>query len=301
MKILITGSNGLLGQNITKQLIASKIDFLATSKGDNRISNLSECRYKKLDITNANDIKKIVTKYSPSVIINTAAMTNVDSCETDKENCWNMNVTAVKHLVSICEELDIHLIHLSTDFVFDGTKGPYAETDAPNPLSYYGKSKYEAEKIIQSSNLKKWSIIRTIIVYGVVENMSRSNVVLWAKSALEKGNPINVVNDQFRSPTHASDLAKGCILVAKKSAKGIFHISGKETMSILELVEKVADFYKLNKKIITPIKSETLNQPAKRPPITGFILEKAETELGYKPISFNKGLALVTKELAKYQ
>ena len=301
MKILITGSNGLLGQNIVQQLLQNNIEFLATSKGDNRISNLPSSKYQKLDITNLKEVNEIINSYQPTAIINTAAMTNVDACESDKEACWDMNVNAVTYLVDACEKKDIHLIHLSTDFVFDGENGPYKETDTPNPLSYYGESKFEAEKIIQNSNLKKWAIARTIIVYGVVEKMSRSNVVLWAKSALEKGEPINVVDDQFRSPTHASDLAKGCLLIAEKEANGIYHLSGKEVMSILELVKKVADFYHLDKSIISSIKSTTLNQAAKRPPVTGFYLEKANKDLGYQPVSFEEGLALVTQELAKHQ
>ena len=301
MKILITGSNGLLGQNIVKQLLNNNINFLATSKGENRVSNLSPNNYKKLDITNKEEVISIFESYSPTVVINTAAMTNVDACESEKEACWDMNVNAVQYLVDSCIQHNSHLIHLSTDFVFDGENGPYKESDTPNPLSYYGLSKFEAEKIIQNSTLEKWAIARTIIVYGMVEKMSRSNVVLWAKSALEKGEPINVVDDQFRSPTHGSDLAKGCLLIAEKEANGIFHLSGKEVMSILELVEKVADYYQLDKSIISPIKSTTLNQAAKRPPITGFDLTKANKELEYYPLSFEEGLALVSQELADHQ
>jgi dTDP-4-dehydrorhamnose reductase len=127
--------------------------------------------------------------------------------------------------------------------------------------------------------------------------MSRSNVVLWAKSALEKGDKINVVDDQFRSPTLAEDLAMGCFLIAEKEATGIYNLSGKDTMSILELVQTVADFYGLDKSLINPIKSNTLNQPAKRPPITGFILDKAKNELGYNPHSFLEGLQILDSQL----
>lgn len=301
MRILITGSNGLLGQNIVKQLQVHDADFLATSKGENRISSLNSSNYKQLDIKNKKEVESVFNSYQPTVVINTAAMTNVDACESQKDLCWDMNVNAVQYLIDACKKHNTHLIHLSTDFVFDGESGPYKESDIPNPLSYYGKSKFEAEQLIQKSNLENWAIARTIIVYGFVEKMSRSNVVLWAKSALEKGEPINVVDDQFRSPTHGSDLAKGCLLIADKKANGIFHLSGKELMSILELVERVADYYDLDKSIITPIKSETLNQAAKRPPITGFDLSKSKKELGYNPVSFEEGLALVTQELAKHQ
>ena len=194
-------------------------------------------------------------------------------------------------------EFNIHLVHLSTDFVFDGEGGPYSEEDEPNPLSLYGKSKWESEKIVINSGLERWSIARTIIVYGVVENMSRSNVVLWAKGALEKGEPINVVDDQFRSPTYALDLAKGCLSIVEKEKSGVFHLSGKDLMSIIELVYRVADYYGLDKSTINPIKSAVLNQAAKRPPYTGFNLTKANELLDYDPLSFEEGLDALSKEL----
>ena len=297
MKILITGSNGLLGQKLVK-LLANKegIELLATSKGNNRISNQSGYIYKSLDITNQLEVEAIFDEFKPDTVINTAAMTNVDACESDKELCWDLNVNAVKYMIAASKKHNTHLIHLSTDFVFDGEAGPYKETDEPSPLSYYGKSKYEAEKLLQASNIK-WAIARTIIVYGVAENMSRSNIVLWAKEALEKGNPLTIVDDQFRSPTLAEDLAMGCWLIAEKKATGIYHLSGKDVMSIIDLVYAVADFYGLDKSIISPIKSSSLNQVAKRPPKTGFILDKAYNDLGYSPCSFEEGLAILDKQL----
>ncbi|PIQ15720.1 MAG: NAD(P)-dependent oxidoreductase [Flavobacteriales bacterium CG18_big_fil_WC_8_21_14_2_50_32_9] len=297
MRILITGSNGLLGQKLVK-LLAEKndVELIATSTGKNRTPFTEGYTYHSLDITNQNEINEVFNKFNPEVVINTAAMTNVDACESQQEQCWELNVNAVKNLIAASEKHHTHLIHFSTDFIFDGENGPYKETDPPNPLSYYGKSKYESEKLVQQANIK-WSIIRTIIVFGVVDDMSRSNIVLWAKEALAKGNPLTIVNDQFRSPTLAEDLAMGTWLIAQKKATGIFHISGKETMSIIDLVYKVADFYGYDKSIITPIASSSLNQAAKRPPKTGFILDKAINELGYSPCSFEEGLAIVDEQL----
>lgn len=297
MKILITGSNGLLGQKLVA-LLANKegITLLATSKGANRISNTNGYQYQSLDITNENEVATIFNSFKPDTIINTAAMTNVDSCESLQKECWELNVTAVEYLIKYAEQHQAHLIHLSTDFVFDGKNGPYKETDQANPLSYYGKSKLAAEKLVQQANTK-WSIVRTIIVYGVAENMSRSNIVLWAKQALEKGDPLTIVDDQFRSPTLAEDLALGCWLIAEKQATGIFHLSGKDLMSIIELVYRVADFYGYDKSGVQPIKSSSLNQAAKRPPKTGFILDKAINELGYNPCSFEEGLAIIDNQL----
>ncbi len=299
MKILITGSNGLLGQKLVA-LLANKegIMLLATSKGANRISNTNGYQYQSLDITNENEVATIFNSFKPDTVINTAAMTNVDSCESLQKECWELNVTAVEYLIKYAEQHQAHLIHLSTDFVFDGENGPYKETDQANPLSYYGKSKLAAEKLVQQANTK-WSIVRTIIVYGVAENMSRSNIVLWAKEALEKGDPLTIVDDQFRSPTLAEDLALGCWLIAEKQATGIFHLSGKDVMSIIELVYRVADFYNYDKSNVQPIKSNSLNQAAKRPPKTGFILDKAINELDYKPCSFEEGLAIIDGQLKR--
>jgi dTDP-4-dehydrorhamnose reductase len=297
MRILITGSNGLLGQKLVK-LLANKdnVELLATSLGENRMSDKLGYIYRSLDITNNDEIGSLFDEFKPDVAINTAAMTNVDACESDKELCWDLNVNAVKYLIAASEKLNTHLIHLSTDFVFDGENGPYKEDDLPNPLSYYGASKYEAEKLLQNSTIK-WSIVRTIIVYGIGENMSRSNIVLWAKEALEKGNPLTIVDDQYRSPTLSEDLAMACWLIADKGADGIYHISGKDIMSIIDLVHRVADFYGLDKSIVTPIKTASLNQAAKRPPKTGFILDKPINELGYSPCSFEEGLAILTEQM----
>ncbi len=298
--ILITGSNGLLGQKLVQSLVnRGNVKVIATSVGDNRMIKKDGYIYEPLDITDKTAVGAVFVKYKPDVVINTAAMTNVDACESKREECWQLNVTAVQNIADVIKEkkLSTHLIHLSTDFIFDGNKGSeYVETDIPNPLSYYALSKFESEKVLAKSSIK-WAIARTIIVYGIVDNMSRSNIVLWAKDALTKGQKINVVDDQFRSPTLAEDLAEGCILIADKGATGIYHISGKETMSILELVYKVADVWKLDKSLVTPSKSNTLNQPAKRPPYTGFIIDKAKRDLGYNPHSFVEGLEILAKQL----
>lgn len=303
---MITGSNGLLGQKLVYTLLKrSDCEIIATSKGENRLKTKEGYVYRSLDIVNKAEVEKIVKEYLPDTVINTAAMTNVDACETDKKGCWDLNVTAVKNIVDVLEDIkseNYHpqLIHLSTDFVFDGKNGPYQEDDIPNPLGYYALSKLESEKITRASTLK-WAIVRTIIVYGVTDNLGRTNIVLWAKEALTKGQEMNVVDDQFRSPTLAEDLAEACILIAFKNATGIYHISGKEIMSILELVYSVADFFKLDKSHVKPVKSAELNQPAKRPPKTGFIITKAIRELGYNPHSFKEGLQLVAGQLALEQ
>ena len=243
MKILITGSNGLLGQKLVYALKDNKnIHLIATARGENRIRDKKGYVYESLDITDEKQVMDAVIEHHPDCIINTAAMTNVDECEKDKEACVNLNIEAVRYLANACKLYNTHLIHLSTDFVFDGEAGPYREDDTPNPQSYYAWSKLESEKVLQESEID-WAILRTIIIYGVVDDLQRSNVVLWTKSSLEQEKTINVISDQFRSATLAEDLAQACCSAAKKRAKGIYHICGLEFMSILEIAYSVADFF----------------------------------------------------------
>jgi len=299
-KILITGSNGLLGQKLVYRLLKEiQVEVIATSKGENRLKRQSGYIYNTLDVTDEQAVRDVILNHKPDVVINTAAMTNVDACETERDACRKLNVDAVGFLINAIKLLPLqsHFIHLSTDFIFDGNSGPYRETDIPYPPnSVYAESKYVSEKLVEKSELK-WTIIRTILVYGVVDFMSRSNIVLWAKDALSKGKTINVVDDQFRTPTLSEDLAGGCVLAALQGATGIFHISGKDFMSIIELVNIVADFWHFDKSLIHPAKTATLGQPAQRPLKTGFILDKARKELGYEPHSFLEGLAIVDQQL----
>jgi dTDP-4-dehydrorhamnose reductase len=301
-KILITGSNGLLGQKLVHALLKrSDVEIIATSVGANRIVKKDGYIYEPLNITIKSEVEKITQKYLPDVIINTAAMTNVDACESKREECWALNVGAVQNIADAIATISphTHLIHLSTDFIFDGEKGSeYVETDLPNPGSYYAATKLESEKLLQKSTIK-WAIARTMIVFGIADSISRTNIVLWAKDALTKGQKINIIDDQFRAPTLAEDLADGCILIADKGATGIYHIAGPKTYSILDLVYQIADFWKLDRSLITPSKSNIINQAAKRPPFTGFVIEKAKRELGYNPHSFVEGLAILNTQLPK--
>lgn len=293
--ILITGSNGLLGQKLV-HLLKEKNNVIASSKGSCLISNQSDFIYHSLDITDEEAIFETFEKYKPDAVINTAAMTNVDGCEDQKELCDKINVRAVEYLSKACEQYDTHLIHISTDFIFDGENGPYSEDDIANPLSYYGLSKWKSEKVLQDSSCK-WAILRTIILYGTAENLQRNNIVLWGRKALKEGQALNIIDDQFRSPTLAEDLAQACRLVVEKQATGIYNASGKDIMSIYEMVERMADFYQCDKSQINRISSSTLNQKAKRPPKTGFLLNKIINQLGYVPHSFEEGLALLEKQI----
>lgn len=293
MKILITGSNGLLGQKIVRQLKKNKIDFLATSKGDNRNPDCDQSNYCSMDICSEADIAKVFAEYLPTHVIHTAAITNVDACELNPADCYETNVLATQKLFNQAKEMGAHFQLLSTDFIFDGEKGNYKEDDQPNPLSVYAISKVDAEQFLLNDQYNNYSIVRTIIVYGVANNLSRTNIVCWAKEALSKGQEMRIIDDQFRAPTWADDLAWACIRICERNKVGIYHISGPETMSIFEVVERVAKYFELSTKTLVRTDSSTLNQPAKRPPRTGFDLTKSKNELGYNPKTLEQTLELI--------
>lgn len=296
MKILITGANGLLGYKLV-QLLSQQNDIQTIATGRRRISDLPvNVLFSKLDITDPIQTEKIISNLKPDVIINTAAMTQVDQCETDRDACWKVNVTGVENLIAACAINQTHLVHISTDFIFDGSHGPLDERAVPNPVNFYGESKLGGEKALQESTIS-WAILRTVLVYGVTPDMSRSNIVLWVKKSLEDGKVINVVNDQWRTPTLAEDLAMGCFLAATKKAKGIYNISGEEVLTPYDIAIQTADFFKLDKALINATDSSKFKQPAMRPPKTGFIITKAKNELGYQPHSFKEGLTLMASQL----
>lgn len=295
--VLITGSNGLLGQKLVELLVQQPtIKVIATARGENRLPFTEGYDYHSMDITNREEVTSVVEKTLPDAIIHGAAMTNVDQCESEKEACWSQNVTAVQYIVDVCRKHDIFLCHVSTDFIFDGAAGPYTEEGEANPLSFYGWSKYAAEKLVQHSGIR-WAIARTVLVYGIAYDMSRSNIILWVKKSLEDGKNIKVVTDQWRTPTLAEDLAMGCYLIANQEAEGIFNISGKDLLTPYEMAMMTADYFELDKSLIAQADSSTFSQPAKRPARTGFVLDKARSILGYEPRSFTEGIAILAGQL----
>ncbi|MBY0479224.1 MAG: NAD(P)-dependent oxidoreductase [Chitinophagaceae bacterium] len=295
MKVFVTGANGLLGQHLIRQLVEEgKFVIHATGKGPSRLpyGQGNGVTYHELDITDFKRSQSLVEKLSPHIIIHAAAITQPNECATDKTNCWKTNVGATRTLIKAAQKTKSYFIYLSTDFVFDGTDGPYDEHAAPNPVNDYGESKLLGEEIVEMSGLH-WAIVRTVLVYGGKVPGGRPNFIQWVKDKLTAGEKIKVVNDQFRTPTYVEDLAKGIILVLLKHAKGIYHISGKEMCTPYQLALLVANVLKADDSLIEQVTAETFKEPAKRPAKTGFIITKAVKELGYVPVKLEDGVKRV--------
>lgn len=296
MKVLITGVNGLLGQNAAKQFADAGYEVIATGRGGCRLpDNGKRYRYTDLDITDKKGVLHYVTTVRPDVIVHAAAMAQPDACELNREACYDSNTNATLYFTNAAETVDAKMIYISTDFIFSGDEGPYRETDEPAPVNYYGETKLAAEQIVQKSKTS-WAIARTVLVYGNILSGTRSNMVTWVKGNLEKQNPIKVVSDQVRTPTYVEDLARGIQLIMEKDATGIYHISGKETLTPYEMAVQVADYFGLNKALMEKVDASVFTQPARRPLRTGFIIDKAERELDYSPLSFMQGIQKMFEE-----
>ncbi len=289
MKILVTGANGFLGYYLVEQLLANHFFVIATGKGDSRLPFLSSnFVYAQMDFTDPFQVHDVFEKFQPEIVIHAGAMGKPDECEMNQMPAYMVNVEGTVHLLINAEEQKSFFIFISTDFIFDGEQGMYKEEDAARPVNYYGRTKLEAENAVTEYPFD-WAIVRTVLVYGKTHS-GRNNIVTLIKEKLEKGEEYNVVDDQIRTPTYVEDLAKGIVAIALKKAKGTWHISGKDSITPYQLAIRTAEFLGLDPALIKKVTAADFSQPAKRPPKTGFIIEKARKELGYEPLSIEEGL-----------
>jgi len=296
MNVLLTGANGLLGQKLIQLFLQKNTHQLLTTSSSSVKKFDFDVEYIQMDICDVNKTTQIFNDFNPDVVIHTAAVTNVDECQLNQKKCRLINVNAVKTLIKLCEKHNSFLLHLSTDFIFDGSTNNLSETNTANPVNYYGKTKFKAEQLIINSKLK-WSIVRTALLYGIVKNMSKSNIILWVKDNLSKNKKIRVVTDQLRTPTLVEDLAIGCYEIINNLHEGIFNIAGKDFLSPYQMAVHTADFFELDKSLIEQVDSNTFKQSATRPLLTGFIIEKAKQTFNYSPRSFDEGIQILAQQI----
>lgn len=284
-RILITGSNGLLGQNLI-QILNGKYEIFASGIEKQFVLDENKFHYSIVDITDLDQCKKIVNDIKPEIIINAASMTNVDECETEKEMCWNINVKGVENLAKAAKRIMALLIHVSSDYVFNGESGPYYEEDRPNPIGYYGKSKLASENVVRMIGVP-FAIIRTSVLFGLGSNV-KQNFFLWLNNNLKQGKEVNIVTDQYNTPTLVEDLSNGILKLIQRSAYGLFNISGKEYINRFDFAISLADVFGYDKKLINPITTKSLKQKANRPMKGGLKNDKAIKEIDYNPLPINE-------------
>ena len=293
-RILIIGSNGMLGQRLT-EFFADTDRFALMCVSAEPESFNPGVEYQSLDITHKNAVREIILSFFPDVVINAAAYTNVDKSETERETAWKINVNGVENIALYSWTIDAHLIQISSDYIFDGLNGPYMENAKPCPIGYYGRTKLAGENSIRTSGVR-FTIIRTNVLYGPAKH-GRPDFVKWAVNSLKSGETIRIVTDQINNPTYIDDLVDSINKIIEFKREGIYNIAGKEILSRFDFTLRIADFWELNKNLIKPILTKDLNQPALRPLKSGLITLKAETELNYKPRTPEETFTFMKKEL----
>jgi dTDP-4-dehydrorhamnose reductase len=300
--LLILGASGLTGYKLMKM---TKEKFHVYGTYNMRVTADKELI--RLDMKSEENIKRLFMGIKPDIVFNTTALHNVDYCESHEQEAYDINTKAVGTVADLCNKLGSRLIHISTDFVFDGNKrGNYVESDIPNPLSVYGKSKLAGEW--QAKRCNSYSILRPSVVYGwtplelqgsISSSGKPMNFGLWVLSKLNRGDEIKVVDDQFTSPTLADVLAEAAMQVAIKDRNELYHISGSLCLSRYKFTKKISEAmgYSYNNNSIKPIGSDSFVQLAKRPISSCLNCEKLESELKYRLPTVDSSLSTMRSQI----
>jgi dTDP-4-dehydrorhamnose reductase len=286
MKILITGANGMLGEKCVR-LLAKQYSILATDLADNLIYDCV-VSYRKMDITDPYEVKAIVSDFMPETIINCAAYTSVDGAETSRELAWQVNATGPINLLAAIRPSNVPIIHISTDYIFDGVSGPYKENDPIKPINYYGQTKLAGERAILAADVPI-TVFRTNVLFGESTNQEAS-FVSWVVRKLSRRETINVVNDQFGNPTWVDGLAEVIEIAIDREIRGLFHYGGADYVNRLEFALLIAAVFGLDPTLIRPISTRSLGQKAPRPYRAGLVCDKIINEFGIRLYSIKEAL-----------
>jgi dTDP-4-dehydrorhamnose reductase len=258
VKILVTGASGLLGERVAKLALEREHEVFATYK-EHPVTIGAAI---KLDLTDNKEITDLVHKLGPEVIVHTAAYTDVDGCDVNKELARHVNTEATKNLAIASHDIDAHLVYVSTDYVFDGEKGSYREEDTPNPINYYGYTKLMGEEFVKQC-AKSWCIARASVIYGW--GGSKLNFATWLMENLKQGKKVKVLVDQYVSPTLNTNLAQMLLEIAERRLSGILHTAGADRVSRREFALKLAEVFDLNAELIKPARMCEISWEARRP------------------------------------
>jgi dTDP-4-dehydrorhamnose reductase len=285
-RVVITGSSGLLGRTLVSALSGGYevvgIDrYVPKDQTDLAI-----------DITQKEHTLESIANVAPSVVVHTAAETDVDRCETERDLARRINVQGTANIADACVRVGAKLILVSTDYVFDGNKGNYAETDEPNPISFYGLTKLEAERIATLTSPNSL-IVRTSVLYGW--HPTKLNFATWVLKRLRERQILRVVNDHINSPTLADNLAVAIRKVIKNDSQGILHIAGSERISRFDFARRIAKRFGLDESLLVPVEMKDLNWIAKRPRDSSLNVGKAENELRIELFGVDRGLEAMAR------
>ncbi len=298
MRVLVTGSNGLLGTKLLERMLREPTaEPLGASRGERANAYLGDLPFWQLDVTDPAAVGRVLDEARPDAVIHTAALTDVDGCERQRDLALAINRDGAAHVARACAARGVRLVHLSTEYVFDGTAGPYSEDDEPNPLGWYAQTKHAGEQAVVATG-GDWAIARTTVIYGYAPHV-RANFVLWLLGRLGAGERASIVDDQVGSPTLADNLAEMTLSLAASERVGVFNTVGADVMSRYEFARLVAEIFGLDPDLLDPISTASLKQLAPRPLRAGLLMDRFRAAFPDVPVlSVAEGLAVLHDQLA---
>jgi len=289
LKFLVTGSAGLIGCQVVKDLSELHEVVSCYNKSKPEVGHSM-----KMDLLNHKMISNVLLEAEPDVVIHLGAMTGVDLCEKEESMAFDVNTKATQIIAKQCSILNTFLVYVSTDYVFDGNSGMYYENSIPNPLSIYGKSKFDGEKMVQNFS-SDWCIARTSTPFGL--HPTRKSFPAWVIENLKKQKQIDVLSDQYTSPTYVPNLSKMLIEISERHLNGIFHVTGATKISRYEMARMISNKLNLDEKLLRDVSMNELKLEAPRPKDSSLNISKADTILNEKPQKINQSLDLFIDEI----
>jgi dTDP-4-dehydrorhamnose reductase len=283
MKVVVVGASGFLGQKLMEEF--SPYHSSVGTYSSKKLPGL-----RKLDITKRSQVARFIETHSPNLIIHAAGLTDVDLCEREQDLAYQVNIAGTENILDVYRG---RIIYVSTDFVFDGFKGDYREEDRVRPISYYGFTKTESERLVQNSG-NHYIIARVAVLYGHI--IRHVKFVNWALGQLRQGRPVRAVKDHIRTPTLIDDIAKALLALAAKDQRGTFHVAGPQALSSYEMARKIAEHFSLPKRLVRPVSASGLKQDAQRPRDSSLNTDKLRG-LGIDMSSFDRGLETLKKQM----
>lgn len=291
MRLLTTGASGLLGTRLCQLAEMRNNEVYAAYCEHVPLYGIPL----QLSILDSKALQHAISKTNPHAVVHAAALTDVDKCEVEKELAWKTNVDATLKLVRLCKEHDIFLLYVSTDYVFDGKRGMYKETDNPAPINYYGLTKLKGEEAVRT--LENHCIARASVIYGSTPSTGKINFALWLLDKIKKNEQVRIVTDQWNSPTLNTSMAEMILEILEKRKNGTFHLAGATRLSRYEFALHLAETFKLDAKSLMPTQLGDIKWIAPRPRDSSLDVKKADKMLDNKPIRVNEALEKMRDEI----
>jgi dTDP-4-dehydrorhamnose reductase len=290
VKLLVTGASGLLGTKLC-QIALRRNHGVYAAYNQNKPLFGTPVDFNILDLDAE---QRALDKIKPDAVVHAAALTDVDKCELEKGLAWKTNVEATENLVRLCKKRDAYLVYVSTDYVFNGERGMYKETDTPSPINYYGLTKLKGEEAVRA--LDDYCIARGSVTYGSTPATGKTNFALWLMDKLRKKEEVKIITDQWNSPTLNISMAEMIIETLEKRINGTFHLAGATRLSRYEFAQHVAETFNLDSKYIKPVKSKQIKWLARRPKDSSLDVRKAKQTLTIKPLEIHEALKKMKKD-----